>query len=135
MAIVASSTAAGAQTNFQVLHDFTAAEGIPSSPLVQATDGNLYGTTRTGGTFNKGTVFVMTPEGVLTVLHSFDGTDGQAPTKAFIQASNGNFYGGTEASSQLGRGAIFRMMPDGTVRPGGNAQSVLFGAKHTGRDG
>ena len=57
MAIVASSTAAGAQTNFQVLHDFTAAEGIPSSPLVQATDGNLYGTTRTGGTFNKGTVF------------------------------------------------------------------------------
>jgi hypothetical protein len=56
LAILASSTPASAQTDSQVLHDFTVAEGIPSSPLVQGTDGNLYGTTSTGGTFNKGTV-------------------------------------------------------------------------------
>ena len=113
IAILASSSTASAQAVFQVLHDFTAAEGTPSSPLVQGPNGNLYGTTSTGGTFNKGTVFMMAPDGTVNILHSFDGTDGTQPTKAFLLASDGNFYGGTRIGGQFNHGTIFRITPDG----------------------
>jgi len=67
--------------------------------LVQASDGNLYGTTLHGGancvqTSGCGTVFKITPNGTLTTLHSFDDTDdGKAPFAGLVQAADGNFYG------------------------------------------
>ena len=42
------------------------------TPLVEGSDGNFYGTTQGGGAFSSGTVFRVTPAGVLTVVHSFD---------------------------------------------------------------
>ena len=51
----------------------------PSAALVQATDGNFYGTTSTGGDYSGGTVFKITPAGVLTTMYSFDGTTRQPP--------------------------------------------------------
>src|SRR5271157_5210920 len=45
----------------------------PLAGLIQATDGNLYGTTLFGGTYGAGTVFSITPSGILATLHSFDG--------------------------------------------------------------
>jgi uncharacterized repeat protein (TIGR03803 family) len=77
---------------------------------VQATDGNLYGTTWAGGANGVGTVFMMTLDGTLTTLHSFDGTDGAYPSAGLVQATDGNFYG-TAARSQ----SAFKMMPDGTL--------------------
>jgi uncharacterized repeat protein (TIGR03803 family) len=47
---------------------------LPAGSLVQGSDGNFYGTTSDGGQFDGGTVFRITPAGVLTVLHSFAGT-------------------------------------------------------------
>ena len=45
------------------------ADGLfPSSALTQASDGNLYGTTRFGGAFNGGTVYKMTPDGTVTAI-------------------------------------------------------------------
>jgi uncharacterized repeat protein (TIGR03803 family) len=45
----------------------------PSGAIVQGADGNIYGTTFLGGANNSGTVFQLTPEGVLTTLYSFSG--------------------------------------------------------------
>ena len=78
----------------------TAEGAYPLAGLVQATDGNFYGSTYEGGssatcTNGCGTVFKITPSGKLTTLHSFDGTDGDEPTAGLVQDTNGNFYGTT----------------------------------------
>jgi uncharacterized repeat protein (TIGR03803 family) len=72
--------------------------------LIQGTDGNFYGTTGQGGTNNNctdgcGTVFKITAKGVLTSLHSFDGTDGSTPNAGLVQGIDGDFYG-----TELARG-------------------------------
>ena len=55
------------------LHSFSYAEGgYPAGGLVQATDGNLYGTTESGGTHGVGTIFRISLQGALITLHSFD---------------------------------------------------------------
>jgi uncharacterized repeat protein (TIGR03803 family) len=98
------------------LHSFDLTDGAgPNGGLVQATDGNFYGTTSYGGTNNSncgsgscGTVFTMTPAGTLTTLHPFDYTDGANPEAALIQANDGNFYGTTD-------GTIFKITSSGTL--------------------
>jgi uncharacterized repeat protein (TIGR03803 family) len=63
--------------NETVLYLFAASMmdgALPAGSLVQGSDGNFYGTTSDGGQFDGGTVFRITPAGVLTVLHSFAGT-------------------------------------------------------------
>src|SRR5271168_4027197 len=83
------------------LHSFTFSDGYaPLAGLVQATDGNFYGTTYEGGGNSTcgngcGTVFKITPAGVLTTLHTFNFTDGADPNGVLIQAADGNLYGTT----------------------------------------
>jgi uncharacterized repeat protein (TIGR03803 family) len=45
---------------------------IGPQSLIIDSSGNLYGMSSTGGAFTLGTVFKVTPKGVLSVLHSFD---------------------------------------------------------------
>ncbi len=87
----------------------------PSSGLVQAIDGNLYGTTVNGGANLAGTVYKITPAGVLTTLHNFADTDGAVPFGNLIQATNGNFYGTTEEFGATGNGTVFEMTPSGAL--------------------
>jgi uncharacterized repeat protein (TIGR03803 family) len=69
--------------------------GAPNG-LVQGTDGNFYGTTRSGGVFAQwGTVFKLTPTGVLTTLHRFQFADGAVPRATLVQGDDGSFYGTT----------------------------------------
>jgi uncharacterized repeat protein (TIGR03803 family) len=113
-------TPSGAVT---IVYAFNLAAGAanPSAALIQATDGNFYGTTYAGGAHNLGTVFRMTPAGVLTVLHTFTGTgfdgDGGNPSTALVQATDGNFYGtSTErrlASSQFSPTRVLRDVSSG----------------------
>jgi uncharacterized repeat protein (TIGR03803 family) len=88
--------------------------------LIEATDGNLYGTTvyggESGGLCNDGcgTVFKITSTGALTTLHSFNSlTDGSYPYAALVQGTDGNFYGTTSGLS--GSGTVFSMNPSGTL--------------------
>jgi uncharacterized protein (TIGR03437 family) len=83
--------------NLTVLYAFSGqGDGsFPAAPLIQGSDGNLYGTTSAGGTYGDGTVFKMDVSGNLTVLHSFSGADGNGPVAALTQASDGNLYGTT----------------------------------------
>jgi uncharacterized repeat protein (TIGR03803 family) len=84
------------------LHTFDFSyDGAAPNALVQATDGNFYGTTEGGGGYIDGTVFRITPGGTLTTLHSFDGTDGAYPYAGLVQATDGNFYGTTNESGDL----------------------------------
>jgi uncharacterized repeat protein (TIGR03803 family) len=103
------------------LASFSQANGYtPSSPLIQGKDGNFYGTTPDGGGTAEpgfGTVFKITPTGTLTVLHSFNGTDGEKSLGALVQGADGNFYGTTSfggANPNFG-GTIFKITPTGTL--------------------
>lgn len=82
--------------------------------VVQGLDGSLYGTSPLGGSDGDGTVFRLTQDGVLTDLHSFDGTDG-SHIGSIIQATDGNFYGTTGSGGANGFGTIFRITPQGSL--------------------
>ena len=87
--------------------------------LIQATDGNLYGTTAYGGNVaNMGTIFKITTSGALTTVYSFcpvtNCTDGGFPMAGLVQGTNGTFYGDTSAGRisdcpDYGCGTVFSL--------------------------
>ena len=88
------------------LHRFDrTTEGSSPSSLIQAADGNLYGTSG-GGPFDQGTVFRLDSSGTLTTLHAFSGPDGSSPLD-LIQGSDGDFYGVT--AEGFSHGTIFKI--------------------------
>jgi uncharacterized repeat protein (TIGR03803 family) len=93
---------------------------FPNTPLVQATNGDLYGTTYGGGANgNYGTVFKIAPGGTLTTLYSFCSqsgcTDGDSSWAGLVQATNGNLYGTTYGGGANGYGTVFQITPGGTL--------------------
>ncbi len=86
---------------------------LPNAGLIQATDGDFYGTTVAGGSNDYGTVFKITPSGKLTTLHSFclqaSCTDGRNPYAELLQATNGDFYGTTEKGGTKFLGTVFSL--------------------------
>ena len=80
---------------------------------MQGSDGNFYGATLGGGTAEDGTVFSITPAGVLTTLHTFTGADGAYPEAALVQGSDGNFYGTTLGDGSTSYGSVFSITPAG----------------------
>jgi uncharacterized repeat protein (TIGR03803 family) len=124
-------TPTGSET---VLYTFGKTETDAVSPaggLIQASDGNFYGTTTNGGAYGAqggGTAFRITPDGVFTILHSFSpgGPDGTYPTGSLIQATDGNLYGMTTRGGAHDGGTVFKVTPGGT-------QSVVYSFQ--GNDG
>jgi uncharacterized repeat protein (TIGR03803 family) len=106
----------GAVTIVKMLNGDTGDPFAPQGHLVRAPDGNFYGTTEYGGTWNLGTVIKMTPAGALTTLYSFAGgnTDGARPLAGLVLATDGNLYGTTWRGGPLDAGAIFRIALGGT---------------------
>jgi uncharacterized repeat protein (TIGR03803 family) len=124
---------------FTTLYSFcsqtSCADGsLPLAGLVQGIDGDFYGTTQEGGAScygsngGCGTIFKITPTGVLTTLYSFCPqtqtvcADGAFPFAGLIEGSDGNFYGTTfqgGTASGLpgtsGGGTIFKITPSGTL--------------------
>jgi uncharacterized repeat protein (TIGR03803 family) len=103
------------------LYDFCSKSGCadgeyPTAALVQATNGDFYGTTSQGGANDYGTVYRITPSGTLTTLHSFSGTDGAYPAAGLVQATDGNFYGETYGGGPNGYGTVFKITPGGTLK-------------------
>jgi uncharacterized repeat protein (TIGR03803 family) len=100
-----------------ILHSFNSTDGSsPEAALVQAVDGNFYSTTYNGGSSEGyGTVFKITPTGLLTTLHTFNDSDGRSITSGLVQASDGNFYGAASVGGAKGFGTVFRITPSGTL--------------------
>jgi uncharacterized repeat protein (TIGR03803 family) len=109
---------------YTLLHSFTgqfipdgtpptgeAGDGVqPSAGLVQASDGNYYGTTGGGGALGGGTAFMITPGGTYTQLYMFAGNaEGSSPTATLVQGADGNLYGTAQYGGTYNKGAIFRM--------------------------
>jgi uncharacterized repeat protein (TIGR03803 family) len=117
---VATAIASSAQT-FSTLVSFNVSNGSnPNDSLVQGLDGKFYGTTVLGGSSTKcpsgcGTIFTITPSGTLTMLHSFDYTDGAAVYARLVQGTDGNFYGTTSGGGVNTAGTVFKITPSGTL--------------------
>ncbi len=87
---------------------------LPFAGLVQGQDGNFYGTAEQGGANGYGTVFKLTPSGILTALHTFNNADGAYPNPTLVQGADGNFYGATYGGGANGGfGTIFKITPAG----------------------
>jgi uncharacterized repeat protein (TIGR03803 family) len=108
-------TSSGALTT---LYSFTGGSDgeNPWGGLLQASDGNLYGTTQAGGTYGYGTVFQIAPNGPLNTLVQFEGYNGANPSAALIQASDGNLYGTTQTGGSSGDGTLFRIAINGPLQ-------------------
>jgi uncharacterized repeat protein (TIGR03803 family) len=83
--------------------------------LVQASDGNFYGTTFAGGTQNSGTVFRISPGGSYSNLYSFGShaNDGLSLHFGLVQGGDGNLYGTTEKGGTAGLGTVYRISTSG----------------------
>ena len=95
-----------------VLHNF----GDPNYPhdgtspyagLVQATDGNFYGVTSSGGTKGYGVIFQITPAGAYSLLYNFNGKHGANPESTPMQHTNGKIYGLTAGGGTHGAGVVY----------------------------
>ncbi len=107
----------------------------PIGNLINGADGNLYGTTTEGGYWGiqgtaAGTVFQITMNGTLTVLHPFGANsgydndsnhygwtnyDGLNPEGGVVQGTDGNFYGTTAYGGAYGNGTVFQLTPGGIL--------------------
>jgi len=118
---VVTAFASPAETPFKTLVTFNGANGATPyyMSLIWGSDGNAYGTTSTGGAYDVGTVFKITPAGVLTTLYSFcvqkNCPDGAFPEASLVQAPNRDFYGTTEGGGKHFQGSIFKMTSSGEL--------------------
>jgi len=143
LSCVATALTSSAQT-LATLVNFDGTNGsAPAASLIQASDGNLYGTTQYGGTVNGceggfsacGTVFKITTGGTLTTLHTFTYGDGAWPVSPLVQGTDGNFYGTNQGEGDSGgKGVIFKMTPSGTVTMLYSGFTLVAGLVQ-GRDG
>ena len=119
----------GGTWTFTKLYTFQATSSTdgsgPSGTLIFDHAGNLYGTTKSGGTSNDGTVFELSPPSVSggawteTILHSFSFTDGFVPSAGLYMDGAGNLYGTTVYGgsttglecSEAGCGVVFKLSP------------------------
>jgi len=107
---------------FQTLYSFDGTDGAaPNAALIQALDGEFYGTTMLGGsydcdnTYGCGTAFKMSPQGALSVLHQFDLTDGSQPAAAFLKGPNDELYTTSAGGGRYNLGTIFRSSRSGAI--------------------
>ena len=93
--------------------DGTVKGSNPVGTLMQASDGNLYGMTKTGGVNNKGVLFQYDPvSGAFTKKIDFNGTtNGSSPYGDLIQASDGLLYGMTQGGGANNNGVLFQYDP------------------------
>jgi uncharacterized repeat protein (TIGR03803 family) len=127
LVLIATLGAAWGQTE-TVLYSFCAETGcadgkFPVAGVIFDKNGNLYGTTSSGGAYGQGAIFEITPDGSETVLYSFCPIncigDGSGPQAPLVFDQKGDLYGTTVNGGVKGVGVIFKL------DPGGN-ETVLY---------
>jgi uncharacterized repeat protein (TIGR03803 family) len=118
VAFILSVLGAQAGVVFTTLHSFQFAPygANPQAGLVRGSDGDIYGTTALGGTYNGGTVFKISSNGMLTNLYYFTGgNDGANPLAGLVQGRDGNYYGTTSDINVDGAGTVFKISTNGAL--------------------
>ena len=113
------ATQASGQWTEQVLESFlsySSSGDSPRGPLIQGTNGALYGLTFYGGDHDGGTIFKLNCDGSgFSVLHAFQWEqDGENPHGGLVQATNGALYGMTMYGGTNGCGTLFKIQADGS---------------------
>jgi uncharacterized repeat protein (TIGR03803 family) len=113
-------------SGYTVLYRFAGGANDGANPQAGLTidaNGNLYGTTYSGGAHNLGTIFKLTPIGggqfSESILHSFSGPDGAHPLAKLALGASGILYGTTFGGGAHGLGTVFELFPSG-------GESVVF---------
>ncbi|MGB8889517.1 MAG: choice-of-anchor tandem repeat GloVer-containing protein [Candidatus Korobacteraceae bacterium] len=119
LALAVAIQSAQAQT-YQVIHNFTGADGELPDSLTIGRGGSLYGTTYLGGQANAGTVYKLTPKNsawVFSSLYSFSGVaDGANPNATVTIGPDGDLYGTTVGGGDSnGDGTVFKLTPPATA--------------------
>ena len=146
MISAAAAIASPAQT-FTNIASFDGSNGSQPVSIGQGADGNLWGTTSSGGQKNCGTVFKVTPAGALTVAFTFKCKHGNEPGGVTL-GTDGNFYGTTYSGGIDDDGTVFKLTPRGSAtvllnfdgNDGSNPESTLtegtdgnfYGVTHSG---
>ena len=118
-----------------VLYSFTAGTdgALPAAGLIKGRDGNLYGTTRSGGggagcqsdafvanwgLTGCGTVFSISPAGAVKIVYAFTGVngDGAVLRSGLVQDARGNLFGVTQDGGDNDAGTVFEITPDAKER-------------------
>jgi uncharacterized repeat protein (TIGR03803 family) len=127
IAFAQTDDAIASSVKLTTLGTFVGANGLgASSPLVQASNGEFYGTTVLGGggTYcgptGCGTIFKITPSGALKTLYSFlcsqsSCPDGDNPSSALLQPTDGDLYGTTQVGGANNAGTIFKITLNGAL--------------------
>lgn len=105
---VAKATAA-----YEVLGSFQKPGTQVVAPLVQHSDGNFYGVAAAGGAFDLGSIFRLTPAGVLTTLYSFAGPEGSGPAAKLVEGADLALYGTAASGGGNGFGVVFKITTAG----------------------
>lgn len=102
-----------------------------SGIIAQGRDGSLFSTTPYGGQNGAGTVFKVSASGQVSVLYSFNNTDGQYPYGGLTLGPDGDFYGTTySGGGSFNGGVIFKVTAEGkltvlhTFAPGEGVQAL-----------
>jgi uncharacterized repeat protein (TIGR03803 family) len=101
-----------AEPELEVLAVFTGDNGTSPGALVQKPNGNLYGTTKSGGQYDMGTIFVIEPNNEMQTLVTFNGSNGAQPCPRLIWGPDGYLYGTTKNGGTNGVGTVYRLSPD-----------------------
>ncbi len=117
-AIVAITSAQAQTYTYSVLHSFGPLYGEdglgPWGGLAWDAQGDLYGTTRDGGAYGAGTVFMLNTTGKETVLYSFTGGgDGAWPKGGVVLDAQDNLYSTTQLGGAYGAGTVFMLNTSG----------------------
>jgi uncharacterized repeat protein (TIGR03803 family) len=139
--------ASGGSFRYSILYSFGAPPDgqLPRGTLTRDHNGNLYGTTQSGGAFGCGTIFELSPPATIggawteSVLYSFNCINGQVdaanPLAGVVFDNFGNLYGTAEGGGTFGLGAIFKLTPPSTSG-GAWTETVLhnFSSGHDGAE-
>jgi uncharacterized repeat protein (TIGR03803 family) len=97
----------------KLLHSFaggTSDGEYPLAGVIVDAQGNVYGTTETGGASNVGTVYRVSKSGKFTLLHSFNGTDGKYSYCGLVQNAKGALFGTAQNGGTIGYGTVWKIV-------------------------